>query len=161
MDLLTTTIFGDTEKQLLLLGGKDGKINVRDLSIEDNSSTLLFNTTKAHTKGVSSLIWGATPSAQQGISPGIFFSGGVDSTVKVWGIEENAKHKFTASTLHDFNDLHQDEVSGLSVHASGRYLASCSKDSSWALSDVEKGTVISKNACADVEGGLKYLFILI
>jgi pre-mRNA-processing factor 19 len=139
------------------MGGKDGKINVRDLSIEDNSSTLLFTTTKAHTKVVSSLIWGATPSAPQGITPGIFFSGGVDSTVKVWGIQENSKHKFSAATLHDFSDLHEDEVSGLSVHASGRYLASCSKDSSWALTDVEKGTVISKNACADVEGGFTAL----
>lgn len=64
----------------------------------------------------------------------LVFTGSLDTTVRVWGVEQGQ----CASIIH----AHKAAVTGLSVHATGDYLLSSSTDGHWALSDLRQGKLL-------------------
>ncbi|KAK2157251.1 hypothetical protein NP493_1890g00023 [Ridgeia piscesae] len=67
----------------------------------------------------------------------LVFTASLDSTIRVWGVEQ------TAPCAHVLR-AHDGPVTGISLHATGDYLLSCSTDSNWAFSDVRQGRVLTK-----------------
>ena len=53
-----------------------------------------------------------------------------------------------SKVVHRF-DHHSDEVTGISLHPSGEYLVSCSKDATWSLMDLTSNSVLSVNRHPD------------
>merc|ERR1712178_171604 len=61
------------------------------------------------------------------------FSASADGTVKIWGGDTSKGYSEKLTYTND------DEVTGLSVHPTGAYLASVSLDGSWSFLDIERG----------------------
>lgn len=55
----------------------------------------------------------------------------------MWGVQK------TAPCAHVIR-AHDGPVTGLSLHATGDYILSCSSDANWAFSDVRVGRVLTK-----------------
>jgi len=85
-------------------------------------------TLKGHTKKVTNVLY--HPYEDLG------FSGSADATIRVWSIPQ-------ASCSHIIK-AHDQAVTGLSLHATGDYLLSCSADQYWAFSDLRTGHVLTK-----------------
>ena len=77
----------------------------------------------------------------------LIFSCSQDRTVRVW---QNDGESYTASHLFR---AHTDEVVGISLHATGDYLASASHDKSWAFHDIRSGTTLTKIQDPTVSAG--------
>ena len=59
-----------------------------------------------------------------------------DSTIRVWNVP-------TAQTVQLIR-AHEGPVTGLSLHATGDYVLSCSSDEHWAFTDLRTGRVLTK-----------------
>lgn len=159
MDILSNVqvVEGSDAKNWLLLGGKDGKITVRSYNPETGESDHQVATlAKAHSKQVNVVSWASTYSHPQGgiNEPGMFVSGGADKTVKIWDCEHKAAgDKFTFKEKHVIKGVHTGEITGLSVHASGKYVAACGAGSLWSLSDLATGQVLAKSDSDAIAGG--------
>jgi len=85
-------------------------------------------TLKGHTKKVTNVVY--HPFEDLG------FTGSTDATIRVWSIPQ-------ASCSHIVK-AHDQAVTGLSLHATGDYLLSCSIDQHWAFSDLRTGHVLTR-----------------
>ena len=74
------------------------------------------------------------------------FTASQDQTIRVWGVQK------TAPCAHVIR-AHEGPVTGLSLHATGDYLLSCSTDANWAFSDVRVGRVLTKITDSSSEQG--------
>ncbi len=113
-----------SQRNLVLTAGEDG-------------SAVVFN--KDTSKVVSTLRASSRPLNRAIFHPtyGQIFTAGSDGCVKYWSLD-------SGSCIASLGNLHRDEVTGLSVHATGDYLASCSLDGSWTLCDIATGTALTK-----------------
>ncbi|KAH9499388.1 Pre-mRNA-processing factor 19 [Bulinus truncatus] len=59
-----------------------------------------------------------------------------DNTIRVWGI--------TTASCGQIIRAHDAPVTGISLHATGDYLLSCSTDMHWAFSDIRTGRILTK-----------------
>ena len=64
------------------------------------------------------------------------FTGSHDSTIRIWNVPTSQCLKIMS--------MHQAQVTGLSLHATGDYVLSTSMDQSWAFSDVREGRLITR-----------------
>ncbi|KAM7441531.1 Pre-mRNA-processing factor19 [Porites harrisoni] len=85
-------------------------------------------TLKGHSKKVTNVLY--HPHEDLG------FTGSADATIRVWSIPQ-------ASCSHIIK-AHDQAVTGLSLHATGDYLLSCSGDQYWAFSDLRTGHVLTR-----------------
>ena len=65
-------------------------------------------------------------------SDDVCFSASADNTVRIWPLAGGAGTTVKA---------HKAEVTGISLHATGDYILSVSKDKSWALSEIRNGKI--------------------
>jgi len=113
-----------TKQDLILTGGVDKTAVVFNRTTGKKEATLV-----GHTKKVTSALFHPT-------ADDVFLTGSADNTVKVWsrdGDQHKARHNYTA---------HNDEVVGLSLHATNEYFASASKDRTWAFHNIETGKTL-------------------
>lgn len=78
------------------------------------------------------------------------FTGSPDTTLRVWGVEQGQ----CASIIR----AHKGPVTGLSIHATGDYLLSCSSDGQWAFSDLRHGRVLVRISAVDKSGSIQGQF---
>lgn len=77
----------------------------------------------------------------------LVFTASQDQTIRVWGVQK------TAPCAHVIR-AHDGPVTGLSLHATGDYILSCSSDANWAFSDVRVGRVLTKVTDSSSDQGL-------
>lgn len=112
---------GDTSK--IVTGGNDGNAVV----FNKNSETIVA-VLKGHSKGITSVVHHPKED--------LICTGSLDSTVRVWGFDKSP-------TCAHVIEAHCRAVTGLSMHAIGDYLLSCSSDGFWGFSDLRTGKVIT------------------
>ncbi|XP_014672185.1 PREDICTED: pre-mRNA-processing factor 19-like isoform X2 [Priapulus caudatus] len=113
----------DTSK--VITGGNDKNAVVFNKETEQVVAIL-----KGHTKKVTSVIY--HPEEE------IAFTASPDTTIKVWTVG-------SANCVQTIR-AHDAAVTGISLHATGDYLLSCSTDEHWAFSDIRTGRVLCKVA---------------
>ncbi|XP_041349094.1 pre-mRNA-processing factor 19-like [Gigantopelta aegis] len=107
----------------IVTGGNDKNAVVFNKDTEQVIAIL-----KGHTKKVTSVIY--HPEEE------LVFSASPDNTIRVWGVA-------TAQCAQVIR-AHDAPVTGISLHATGDYLLSCSLDMHWAFSDIRTGRVLTK-----------------
>jgi pre-mRNA-processing factor 19 len=122
----------DTAK--IVTGGNDKNAVVFNKDTEQVVAIL-----QGHSKKVTSVIY--HPDEE------LVFTASQDQTIRVWGVQK------TAPCAHVIR-AHEGPVTGLSLHATGDYLLSCSSDSRWAFSDIRVGRILTKVSDSTSEHGL-------
>ncbi|XP_038059006.1 pre-mRNA-processing factor 19-like [Patiria miniata] len=117
MDLQAT----DTSK--VLTGGADKSVVVFNKDTEQVTAVM-----KGHSKKVTNVIYHPTEE--------IVFSSSPDTTIRIWFVGN--------ASCQQVIRAHNAPVTGLSLHATGDYLLSCSEDQHWAFSDIASGRVLTK-----------------
>ncbi|KAI9207535.1 WD40-repeat-containing domain protein [Polychytrium aggregatum] len=141
LDLLEDEVAG-VPREWILTGGRDG----HSIVIEKNSGKVVADM-KAHTKKINDVAW-----HNLGGHSGMFFTAGADKQVKICQVDLASTSKTKTATLHTLK-AHGDEVTGLSLQATGDYLVSVGLDSAWAFSEIETGRVVAKVESEEVTKG--------
>jgi len=111
----------DTAK--IVTGGAD-----KNVTVFNKDSTQVISSLEGHTKKVTSVLYHPDED--------LVFSASPDTTIRVWGISQRSCAQLIKA--------HEGPVTGLSLHATGDYLLSCSTDMYWAFSDLRNGRVLTK-----------------
>lgn len=122
-------------EDLIVTGGMDGEIGVFN-----TQSRKLVTKLSGHSKRVNEVV--VHPSQP------LLFSASQDKTVRVWG--GAGEEPYAASHIIR---SHTDDVVGISLHATGDYLASASNDKSWAFHDIHTGATLTKTEDPTVKAG--------
>lgn len=120
---------------LIVTGGMDGELSVFNTQTRKQVSKLA-----GHSKRVNEVV--VHPSEP------LLFSASQDRTVRVWG--GAGEEPYAAS--HVIRS-HSDDVVGISLHATGDYIASASNDKSWAFHDIHTGATLTKTEDPTVKAG--------
>jgi len=123
-------------KELVLTGGLDS-----DLSLFNTQTRKLVTKISGHTKRVNDVAFHP--------SDDLVFSCSQDRTVRVW--RSGGDNQYTLA--HSISRAHTDDVIGISLHATGDYLASASNDKSWAFHDIRSGTTLTKTTDPSIKVG--------
>ncbi|CAD5122476.1 DgyrCDS10901 [Dimorphilus gyrociliatus] len=111
----------DTNK--IITGGND-----KTAVVYNKETDCLVATLKGHSKKVTHVVY--HPEEE------LAFTASPDQTIRVWGVKESkCAHVIRA---------HEMPVTGISLHATGDYLLSCSLDGYWAFSDIRNGRVLTR-----------------
>ncbi|KAH9268194.1 hypothetical protein BASA84_000389 [Batrachochytrium salamandrivorans] len=140
LDLLTVQTENE-DLSWVLSSGKDGSIYVLDANKQCES---VVAHTKAHSKPVTCVAW-------QGASSKTLITASADHTIKTWNVER-VKNSYKIKNAYVV-DAHSDQVTAISVHASGDYFASAGLDSVWAISDIRSGQTMTTVSHPDVTTG--------
>ncbi|XP_030831190.1 pre-mRNA-processing factor 19-like [Strongylocentrotus purpuratus] len=111
----------DTSK--VLTGGADRNAVVFNKDTEQVTAIL-----KGHTKKVNNVIYHPTED--------VVFTSSPDATIRIWLTQNGSCSQVVRA--------HDAAVTGLSLHATGDFLLSCSEDRHWAFSDITTGRVLTK-----------------
>ncbi|XP_002734121.1 pre-mRNA-processing factor 19 [Saccoglossus kowalevskii] len=111
----------DTSK--VLTGGADKTAVVFNKDTEHVVTIL-----KGHTKKVTNVIYHPEED--------IVFTSSPDTTIRVWMVANGSCTQVIRA--------HEGPVTGISLHATGDYLLSCSEDRHWAFSDIRTGRVLTR-----------------
>jgi len=112
-----------TKQNLVVTGGVD-----KTAQVFDRDAKKVLATLTGHGKKVVSAKFHPTS--------GAVLTASADKTVKIWA--PKGKDYAAAHTLSG----HSDEVTGLSLHATGDYFVSSSKDATWAFHDIAQGRTV-------------------
>jgi pre-mRNA-processing factor 19 len=112
-------------KDLIATGGLDS-----DISVFNTQTRKIVAKLSGHSKRINDVAFHPTDD--------LIFSCSQDRTVRVW--QSDGEGYTAAHTLR----THTDDVVGISLHATGDYLASASHDKSWAFHDIRRGTTLTK-----------------
>jgi pre-mRNA-processing factor 19 len=112
------------EKNLILTAGEDG-----NAVIFNKEKSRVVSTLKAGSRAVNTAIFHPIYD--------LAFTGDADHSIKYWSLANN-------SCVRNMEKVHTNEVTGLSLQATGDYLASCSFDKKWALCDISTGTTLTR-----------------
>jgi len=123
-------------KDLVLTGGLDS-----DISIFNTQTRKLVAKISGHNKRVNDVAFHPTED--------IILSCSQDRTVRVW--RSSGDEKYTLA--HSITRAHTDDVVGVSLHATGDYVASASNDKSWAFHDIRSGTTLTKTTDPSIKVG--------
>ncbi|ESO10400.1 hypothetical protein HELRODRAFT_186274 [Helobdella robusta] len=108
----------------IVTGGVD-----KNAAIFNKDSGAQVATLQGHTKKVTNVIYHPVED--------LVFTGSQDQTIRVWGVQRSSP---CAHVIRP----HDGPITGLSLHATGDYLLSCSSDGAWAFSDIRVGRVLAK-----------------
>jgi len=125
-----TTLDVHTSRDRIVTGGLDSDVSVFDVQTRKQVAKL-----SGHTKRVNSVLFHPTED--------LIFSCSQDRTIRVWA-GDNAAHVIRT---------HNDDVVGISLHATGEYVASASNDKSWAFHDIRSGHTLTKTQDPSVKSG--------
>ncbi|CAN0152304.1 unnamed protein product [Hapterophycus canaliculatus] len=114
-----------SKPNLVLTGGVDKTAIVFDRDTQAQVTTLA-----GHTKRVTDACFHPTKE--------LLLTSSVDRTARVWQAEEEGGGYKVAHVLDD----HDGEVVGATVHATGDFVATASKDKSWAFYDINRGRLL-------------------
>jgi pre-mRNA-processing factor 19 len=137
----------DTRDQLLLTGGAD-----KHICIYHQEEGRVLATLKGHTKRVNDVAFfgsqetGGMQDDQLDLSLGVV-SGAADKIVRIW--KQNKSGVFKSSLVKE----HKDEVTGVSVHPSQQYVATCGLDSVWSFTDLNTCKSLMNITSDDVNDG--------
>jgi len=106
----------------IVLGGANKTVTVFDRALKKTIASFA-----SHDDAVNKVLYHP--------SEDIVFSASKDNTCRIWPLEGGA-----GVTLK----VHNAEVTGISLHATGKFLLSASRDQSWAFSDIKSGTTLTK-----------------
>ena len=81
------------------------------------------------------------------------FSSSPDTTIRIWFVGN--------ASCQQVIRAHNAPVTGLSLHATGDYLLSCSEDQYWAFSDIASGRVLTKVTDDSIGHGMNVLMLTI
>jgi len=123
-------------KDLVLTGGLDS-----DLSLFNTQTRKQVAKISGHNKRVNDVAFHP--------SEDVIISCSQDRTVRVW--RSSGDDKYTLA--HSIARAHTDDVVGVSLHATGDYLASASNDKSWAFHDIRSGTTLTKTTDPSIKAG--------
>lgn len=118
----------------MLTGGVDKTAIVFDRDTQAQVATL-----SGHTKRITDACFHPTRE--------LLLTASVDRTARVWQAEEGGSGYKVAHVLDD----HDGEVVGATVHATGDFMATASKDKSWAFYDINR-CVRDRCCCLCFEG---------
>lgn len=127
----------------VITGGKDGHA----LITNPQESEDVLGEVKAHSKKINDIFWHEPSCSETAYA---FVSASLDKTVKYWNFDTDSKK---SKNLWNFKG-HKGEVTGLSLHATKDYVATCSLDSTWRLLDMAQGTEIFSMSDANTEKGI-------
>jgi len=113
-------------------GGANNMVIVYDRDTEKIVSSL-----SGHTKGVNKVLYHPADET--------CLSASSDNTVRVWPLGGASSNTIKA---------HNASVTDISLHATGDYVLSVSRDKSWAFSELKNGTVLTKAANSDQQTAL-------
>jgi len=112
-------------EDLIVTGGNDKEVLIFNRETGKTGPRL-----SGHTKAITDVLFHPTQD--------VIFSTSKDKTAKVWTPSEKgyaASHTVT---------VHQGDVTGCSVHATGDYWVTVSEDSTWAFHDIATSAVLAK-----------------
>jgi len=118
----------------VVTGGADGAVMVFNKGTGKVTGTL-----SGHKKKITQVI--AHPTQD------LVFSSSADKTARVWS--KSGSDWATACQV----TCHKDEVSGITLHASGDYFVTASKDSTWAFHDIASGSCLVQKEDNEVKKG--------
>jgi pre-mRNA-processing factor 19 len=121
---ITSVDINPTNQNLILTGGVDG-----DAILFNRESGKILSTMSAHQKPINQVLFHPTLD--------VLFTGSADRTARVWALNEKGEYK-TGHVLK----THNDEVTGISLQATGDYLATSSLDKTWAFYDISTGSCL-------------------
>lgn len=124
-----------TEEDLVLTGGADA-----NAILFNRKSGKIVDTLKGHKKRLTSVSFHPTER--------LVFTTSQDQTGIVWSAGSEGKFEMKQSLT-----AHTDEVIGATLHPSGSYLVTASKDKTWAYYDLTTGSLRQKVVDAKIEGG--------
>ena len=111
-----------TDEKTVVLGDASGSIRLFDKSTNKAVATL-----KGHKKAVTTVTFD-----RFSIDSDVFYSTSEDATVSMWNRSSAKKY----DTVAELTGVHTDGVTDLSIHPTGKYVATCSKDGTWAFHEV-------------------------
>lgn len=114
-----------SKPNLVLTGGVDKTAIVFDRDTQAQVATL-----SGHTKRVTDACFHPTKE--------LLLTSSADKTARVWQAVEGGEGYKVAHVLDD----HEGEVVGATVHATGDFVATASKDKSWAFYDINRGRLL-------------------
>jgi len=124
-----------TDSDLVLTGGADA-----NAILFNRKTGKIVDTLKGHKKRITEVKFHTTEK--------LLFTTSQDSTAHIYSPNEAG----TYDVAHVLK-AHIDEVIGCTLHPSGNFLVTASKDRSWAFYDVTTGTCRQKVSDAKIEGG--------
>mmetsp|Transcript_18738 Transcript_18738/g.19495 ORF Transcript_18738/g.19495 Transcript_18738/m.19495 type:complete len:546 (-) Transcript_18738:74-1711(-) len=112
--------------------------------LTDLSSGKVLSKLVGHSKKITSVSL-TTPSSSSSSSFPIAITGSVDRQVKAWKVSNHSE----GSDSFEYNEFvtfvkHENEVTGVTVHPTGDFVVSVSKDSSWCFNDLTRGICLSQ-----------------
>eukprot|EP01132_Coremiostelium_polycephalum_P000370 gene370-467_t len=114
-----------SKMDLIVTGGIDSTITIFNRSTQKSQITMT-----GHTKRVNKVKFHPTQS--------LVFSCSQDKTVRAWGYSDKGSQFNKRPPFKKYLD----DVTGISLHPLGDYLAACSLDRTWDLFDINSGEVL-------------------
>ena len=128
-----------SDGKTVVTGGPDKVVQIFDLE-----SSKVLGTLKGHTKPVTQVAF------REGDEM-LVVSSSADKTVRVWG--DNGSKWSAKVTLTG----HKGEITGLSIHPSGRFVGAASTDSTWSMYDLSTAqSVMTYSPIPGVDGSFSY-----
>eukprot|EP01112_Ceratiomyxa_fruticulosa_P015019 TRINITY_DN436_c0_g1_i4.p1 TRINITY_DN436_c0_g1~~TRINITY_DN436_c0_g1_i4.p1 ORF type:complete len:493 (-),score=123.38 TRINITY_DN436_c0_g1_i4:165-1643(-) len=127
------------KQEFIVTGGVDSSVVLFNKDTSRIASTLT-----GHTKRITSVQFYPTPNEL------IVLSSSQDKTARVW--REDGEGKLGASHVVR---VHDDEVVGVSLHATGDYFVTASADKTWAFHDIHSGRCLMRVADPQVQAGFE------
>jgi len=126
-----------TQQELIVTGGVDANVMVFN-----HETGKIVSTLSGHTKKVNDVLY--HPSGD------VVISCSQDKTARVWKASSGSSSYAAAHVVK----IHTEEVTGISLHATGDYFATSSLDRSWGFHDLHTGSCLLKVTRPRDEGGL-------
>merc|ERR1711990_849796 len=111
----------------IVTAGENNSVTVYDRSVEKAIAS--FTT---HNDMVTKVLYHP--------SEDIVFSASNDNTCRVWPLDGG-----TGATIK----AHNNHVTGMSLHATGQYILTASRDKAWAFSDIASGSILTRSNTTD------------
>jgi pre-mRNA-processing factor 19 len=136
-------VMDNDSAKAVITGGKDGHAVITN----PQQTEEILGEVKAHSKKINDIFWHEPSCSETAYA---FVSASLDKTVKYWNFDTATKK---SKSLWNFK-AHKGDVTGLSLHATKDYVATCSLDSTWRLLDMEQGKEIFTMSDPSVEKGI-------
>lgn len=122
-----------------LSGGMD-----KNAIIFDHANNKVLATLTGHTKKLTACKF--HPDA----SKAVVITASADKLTKIWSADASRSVYSEAFTL----DSHQAEVTDMSVHPTGEYLATVGRDNAWCFHSIDRGLTLKRVVCQGDNAGL-------
>jgi len=127
-----------SRSDVTLSGGAD-----KQAIVYDHSQSKVVGTLSGHTKKITTVKF--HPDASKGVA----LTGSADKTVKIWSASDSALNFAEKGAIA----AHKGDVTGVTVHPTGDYFATSSKDASWCFCSLEYGNSLKQISKPELTSG--------